>query len=317
MSGRKTRLHIVILVILTMALLLISCSQNLPVSTPEAPEVTQTDPPEESPGAENTPPTTEPVETAPVEPLPPTPEETTPAEEPDPAITEQPEETGDPNATEDPDHIVTPPEGYVRQEPTGNVVPARTPVDNSFFRDAAFVGNSLVEGLQLFSGITECDYYAATSLSVLGVDSVNAITLDNGMSGTIIQGIAQKPYAKVYILLGINEIGCDVGYFKQAYGKMLDTICALQPDADIYIMSITPVSYAKSSTSDIFNMTRVNSFNNALVELAGEKGVWYLDLCEALAGPDGYLPAEVTSDGVHFSASQYGVWADYLRSHYV
>jgi hypothetical protein len=82
-------------------------------------------------------------------------------------------------------------------------------------------------------------------------------------------------------------------------------------------MSLTPVSYNKSSTSDTFNMTRVKEFNGALHELAEEKECYYLDLCTALAGSDGYLPADVTSDGVHFSLSVYADWADYLRTHYV
>jgi len=225
-----------------------------------------------------------------------------------------PEETPSPSPSPPP----SPEEGvYVRQVPEGADVPERTPLDNTFFSDAAFIGNSLIEGLRLFSGITECDYYAATSMSVMGVDSVLAVTLDNGSTGTILQGVAQKPYAKVYILLGINEIGCETSYFKEAYGNMLDSIRASQPDADIYIMSLTPVSYYKSSTSDLFNMTRINAYNKALHELAEEKSCFYLDICSALAGPDGYLPADVTSDGVHFSAAQYAVWADYLRSHYV
>jgi lysophospholipase L1-like esterase len=219
---------------------------------------------------------------------------------------------------ETPTPTPTPEEGvYVRQVPEGADVPERTPLDNTFFSDAAFIGNSLIEGLRLFSGITECDYYAATSMSVLGVDSVPAVTLDNGATGTILQGVAQKPYAKVYILLGINEIGCETSYFKDAYGDMLDSIRDSQPDADIYIMSLTPVSYDKSSTSDLFNMTRISAYNKALRELAEEKGCFYLDICSALAGPDGYLPADVTSDGVHFSAAQYAVWAEYLRTHYV
>jgi len=305
----KKRLPVLLL---TLVLLLVSCSQSLPANTP--PPVV---PPAVSPGPSGEPP-------AEVTPVP----AETPVVSETPAVTEEPVPTESPDAqpspsAEDPvpSDPVVPTDahgGYVRQEPTDAFVPAREAVDDSFFQDAAIVGNSLIEGLQMFSGISTCDYYAATSMSVLGVDSVQAIVLDNGMYGTIMQAIAQKSYAKVYILLGINEIGSDVGYFKQAYGKMLDGVRELQPGADIYIISITPVSYAKSSSSDIFNMTRVNAFNNALIELAGEKDrVWYLDVCEALAGPDGYLPAGVTSDGVHFSADQYLIWADYLRTHYV
>ncbi|MGE4353972.1 MAG: GDSL-type esterase/lipase family protein, partial [Oscillospiraceae bacterium] len=177
------------------------------------------------------------------------------------------------------------------------------PVDDEFFSDAAFLGNSLVDGFRLFSGLNNCDYYAATSMTVTA-------------AGPLIDQMAEKQYGKVYILLGINEIGYDVDYFKGLYADMLDRIRDTQPDADIYIMSLTPVSAYKSANSNTFNMTRVKAYNDALYALAKEKDCWYLDICTALAGDDGYLPSNVTSDGVHFAAEHYKVWLEYLRTHY-
>ena len=196
-------------------------------------------------------------------------------------------------------------------------VPLRPEAEDDFFSDAAFVGNSLMDGFRLFTGLDTCDYYAATSMTVLGMSSTYAVLLGNGSYGTIMQAIAQKQYGKVYIMLGINEIGYDVSYFKELYKKMLDEISALQPDADIYIMSLTPVSAYKSSTSNVFNMERVTAYNKALHELAEEKGCYYLDICAALSDDAGYLPSKVTSDGVHFSTSHYLVWLDYVKTHYI
>ena len=200
---------------------------------------------------------------------------------------------------------------------TGPDVPEREAVNDDFFSDAAFMGNSLMDGFRLFSGLTTCDYYAATSMTVVAADSKNCITLENGNSGTLVDGLTQKPYGKIYILLGINEIGYDVKTFTDLYGKMLDTIIAAQPDCDIYIMGLTPVSAAKSSSSDTFNMTHINEYNTALHQLAADKGCYYLDLVSALAGPDGYLPADKTTDGIHFSADVYKTWLNFVKTHYV
>ena len=202
-------------------------------------------------------------------------------------------------------------------EVTGPDVPLQPEAEDDFFSDAAFVGNSLMDGFRMFSGLTTCDYYAVTSMTVVGMDSSYCITLDNGNAGTIMQGLAQKEYGKIYILLGINEIGFETSYFKGLYGDMLDEIQEIQPDADIYIMSLTPVSAYKSSTSDTFNMTRVDAYNEALYELAEEKDCYYLDICSALADESGYLPSDETSDGVHFSADLYKVWLNYVKTHYV
>lgn len=186
----------------------------------------------------------------------------------------------------------------------GPDLPERDPVDDDFFSDAAFLGNSLVDGFRIFSGLTTCDVFASTSMTVLGV-------------GDLLSQMSQQQYGKVYILLGINEIGYDADYFKGLYGDMLDKIESGQPDADIYIMGLTPVSSQKSSGDSTFNMDRINLYNEKLYELADERGHYYVDLCDALADDTGYLPADVTSDGVHFAASHYTVWRDYLKTHYV
>lgn len=202
-------------------------------------------------------------------------------------------------------------------EKSGPDVPLADAADDSFFEDAAFMGNSLMDGFRMFSGLTTCDYYAATSMTVTGATSVNCVALDNGNQGTMIDGLTQKEYGKIYILLGINEIGMDVSYFTDLYGQMLDILIDAQPDCDIYIMGLTPVSYLKSSSHESFNMTRITTYNEALYQLAADKGCYYLDLVEALSDSSGYLPAEETSDGIHFSAGLYQKWLEYVKTHYV
>ena len=236
------------------------------------------------------------------------PEETPSAapDESDAAPEETPSDTPeDPENTEEqtPPDEETPEPVEETPEPVGPVVQYGEPVEDDWFSDAAFLGNSLVDGFRLFSGLNCCDYYAATSMTVLG-------------AGPLISQMAAKQYGKVYILLGINEIGFDADYFKEQYASMLDTIMEQQPDADIYIMGISPVSEHKSTTDSTFTMDRVRLYNEKLCELAEEKGCYYVDLVEALADETGYLPADVTSDGVHFSASHYQVWLEYLRTHH-
>ena len=204
------------------------------------------------------------------------------------------------------------PSGY-----SGPDVPQRDAVGADYFSDSAFMGNSLMEGFKMFSGLTTCDYYSATSMTVLAASSKKCITLANGNPGTLVEGICQKPYGKIYIELGINEIGSDSNTFASDYGAMLDTIIAAQPDSKIYVMGLTPVTAAKSSGSDVFNMDRVKLYNDALRQLASDKHCYYLDLVGALAGEDGYLPADESPDGVHFSTKTYAKWLSYLETHYV
>ena len=199
---------------------------------------------------------------------------------------------------------------------TGPDIPPRERAGDEFFADACFIGNSLVDGLKLFSGLKTCDFYAVTSLSVFTAGTSHAIRLDGGGMGTVFQAAAQRDYGKIYILFGINEIGYDTSFFRDMYASMVDKLAAIHPAADIYIMSLSPVSAVKSNTSPVFTMARVREYNAALYELAAEKECYYVDLVDALADGTGYLPENETWDGVHLTVGYYKVWTEYLRTRY-
>lgn len=235
----------------------------------------------------------------------------------DPALSNDPNlEVRPPEIKSTPAPAAVDPEPSPEPIPEPPVIPLRDPAEDEFFENSAFMGNSLMNGFELYSGLTTPDYYTATSMTVLGATSKYCVTLENGNAGTMVDGLTQKQYDKIYILLGINEIGMDVSYFIDQYSDMLDTIMEAQDNCTIYIMGITPVSMAKSSSNTSFNMTRVKEYNDALFQLASDKGCYYMDLVEALADETGYLPANETTDGIHFSANLYTVWVDYVRTHY-
>lgn len=199
---------------------------------------------------------------------------------------------------------------------SGPDLTAQEEMDDSFFENAAILGNSLVDGLRMYSNLKSLNYFCGTSVSVISATMTRNMGLKNGSTGTLVQALCQDPHDKIYIELGINEIGSDVNYFTDVYRDMLDTIIEAQPDADIYILSILPVTKSKSDSSTVFNMTRVNMYNEALHALAEEKQCYYMDLCSALQGDDGYLPSEWSGDGVHLHAQYYAVWEKCMRTMY-
>jgi len=211
---------------------------------------------------------------------------------------------------------LTPSEESVIEPPFSPDLEEREPVEDSFFDDTAFLGNSLVRGLELYGGMTGGDFCAITSTSVVNIDVFRGADLKNGMKGTLLQMLFQEQYKKIYILLGINEISFETDFFIEAYGEMLDKIEANEPDAQIYIMSLTPVTRAKAEEK-IFTPEKLAAYNAALYNLAQERGYYYVDLMDALADEEGFLPDGTSEDGVHMKRSKYIEWADYLRTHYV
>ena len=190
------------------------------------------------------------------------------------------------------------------------------PVEDSFFDDTAFVGNSLVRGLELYGGMKGGDFRAVTSTTVVNIDMNRTVDLKDGTKGTLLQKLFEKQYGKIYILLGINEISFEPEYFAELYSEMLDKIAENEPDADIYIMGLSPVTRTKAAEK-VFTPERIAAYNEALYALALERECYYVDLMAALSDEEGYLPEEKSVDGVHLVRSKYVEWADYLRTHYV
>ena len=175
-------------------------------------------------------------------------------------------------------------------------------MEDEYFSDALFVGNSLVHGLWAFGGIKSASYAAATSASVVNLDRVKneAFWGDPETAPSVMEAIYQGSYGKIYVLLGINEIGFEPPDFVAIYSGLLDTFESIHPDAEIYIMGLTPVTAKKDACGYPFTMERILSYNEALRALAAERECWYVDLCEAMGGEDGFLEEEVSTDGVHY-----------------
>ena len=86
--------------------------------------------------------------------------------------------------------------------------------------------------------------------------------------------------------------------------------------SQIFIQSILPVTMEKSlSENGIYANGKIDRYNRALMEYCKKKGLPFVNVAEALKGADGALPADASSDGMHFGPSYYEKWFDYLRSH--
>ena len=190
----------------------------------------------------------------------------------------------------------------------------RARADDSFFADTAILGNSLIVGLGSYSNLKAPDYYCVTSMSVISALNTKNVRLNSGAYGTYLDAMAQKQYGKIYIELGINEIYLSTDSFIKYYRTILDKVRATQPNAEIYIMAVTPTSRSKIGTS--YNREKIMMYNKALHQLAADWGCWYLDDFTPLADSSGYLPSSDTFDGIHFTVAKYRVWEELIRTHY-
>ncbi len=185
------------------------------------------------------------------------------------------------------------------------------PVNNSYFDNALFIGDSLTDGFRIHAGLLNATFLSGTSMTVSGLAS-----REYQPGVTMLDKIKQGGFSKVYIMLGINEniVMEHKDSFISSYSNLLDTIRTSNPEALIYIQSILPVTEKMDTEGRITNQV-INAFNDGLYKLAINKMVYYLDINDSLADKSGKLPEYAATDGVHLKKEYYLKWLDYLKCH--
>lgn len=195
-------------------------------------------------------------------------------------------------------------------------VPAGSAVDNSYFDDAVFIGDSRTQGFIIYNGLSNATAYMDKGLKVDTAFTKADIEV-NGVKMSAMDALAQNTaFHKVYVMLGINELGWAYSdIFIEKYGNLVDKIKEINPNAEIYLQSLLPVSQEKSNSDAVYNMDKINEYNSLIQKMAEEKKVYYLNVAEAVADSSGYLPAEASTDGVHLNKEYCAKWLDYLKGH--
>ena len=189
--------------------------------------------------------------------------------------------------------------------------------DDSYFEDAAFVGDSRTDGLQLYGGIHAGTYLCKTSMSVFHADDSDYTVTVDGQAVTVLQALRAKQYGKVYIMLGLNELGYPSSSYEKQLNAFLDEVIAAQPDAVIYLELMPPVNDAMTGP-DWQKNSNVDVFNEINTRAAADKHIALLNVAEVYRDENGQLKEEYASgDGCHFKAEAYPYWADYLRTHII
>ena len=188
-------------------------------------------------------------------------------------------------------------------------------VTDDYFKDAAFIGNSLTEGLFFYTDIGElADGFYSTGLNVSSAQ--DEVFIEGGY--TLHQKLTSKTYGKIYIMMGLNEIGWpDPDSFIEYYEVLIRQILRDCPGAIIYVQSILPVSAARSAEGDEITNENIRYFNRYIQDMVDRNGWVYLNVWEAIANPDGVLDADATPDGIHFGSNYMEKWIAYLKQHAV
>ena len=197
-----------------------------------------------------------------------------------------------------------------------STVPESERADSSYFDDAAFVGDSITNGIKSYGLMNNTTVIANTGLNPSTILTDAKINM-GGTYVTALEALGMTQPAKIYVMQGSNGIAWfDLETFVDLYAQLIDSILEQHPDSVVYVQSILPVTQSYSDADNDISNAKIRQYDEAIRQMAIEKGVHYLNVAEALSDETGALPEEASPlDGMHFGPTYYNKWFDYLKTH--
>ncbi len=203
-------------------------------------------------------------------------------------------------------------------------------VDDSFFDDAVFIGDSISLKLQRYvqymrksdpSFMGKAKFLVAGSLgSGNALWKVSDESVHPSYQGTKMRledSVALTGAKKVYIMLGINDVTLHgVEGSVENMKTLIGLILKKSPEVEIYVQSATPrIAAMKNNPTNM----ALFEYDLRLYEMCVEQGWNFVDVASVMRDGKGNLPDAYCSDaptmGMHFTNEACQVWVDYLRTH--
>ena len=158
--------------------------------------------------------------------------------------------------------------------------------------------------MEIYELLDNTDYFAKIGLNVTDASKV---AMTNGTVPVIDELNNGKQYNRIFMMFGENELNWpSIDTFKADYAKLIKKAKRYHPSAQIYVLSVTPVSKtADAQQNEGVTKEAIESFNEQLKDIAEENNATNVELFTALSNSDGFLPEDAATDGIHFGEDYY------------
>lgn len=186
---------------------------------------------------------------------------------------------------------------------------------NDYFDDALFIGDSRVEGLYLYGGLENATFAYKRGCSVSYIPT-GALNVTASTTSTLANILSSKKFGKVYIMVGVNELGGgSPAYYGSHYKALVDMILAYQPDTIVFMFGTMYVTKAYSDSSNTINNDNIDSRSCRVAAIADGIHTFYLDMNPSVADETGYVNPNFSWDGIHLKPEYYENWVQFMREH--
>lgn len=186
-------------------------------------------------------------------------------------------------------------------------------VEADYFDDALFIGDSRTVGLYEYGNLKNATYFASTGLSVFQAFENPVEVIDYGEI-LLTDLLEQADFKKVYIMLGVNELGYGHDSIVNKYSELVETVITMKPEAIIYLQANLHMTKEGSDADDTFNNKNIDLLNDSIKEMTNNETIFYIDVNEIFDDETGNLDPELTSDHSHVRGKHYAEWSDWLMT---
>ncbi len=179
------------------------------------------------------------------------------------------------------------------------------------FADALFIGDSRTVGLMEYGNLGDALVFANTGMNVFEVGKAQVKT-SAGKKQTLDEVLSEQQFGKIYIMLGLNELGYPPQSIVKKYRSVLEEIKEKQPSALIFLQANLHVSAKRSASSDIYNNGKIDQLNHEIEAMTDNSRVFYLDINPMFDDGAGNLDASYTADDAHVLGKYYDDWTGWL-----
>ena len=170
----------------------------------------------------------------------------------------------------------------------------------SYDADVVFFGASITSDGKWF------EYFDALKICNLGKSGDRLET----MLWRVPQITAVHP-KKIFLPMEQNDMhDLSVEEIEKVYNVLLDSIVKSNPQATIYLESLTPLNECQFKR--VCDNKKIKKVNEVIRRVATERGFKYIDVY-SIYEQDGQMPMALSTDGQHLKLEAYGRWAETLR----
>ena len=176
---------------------------------------------------------------------------------------------------------------------------------------ALFIGDSRTVGLAEYANLDGAHFFASVGMSVYNVWEAE-VSVPTVGKVSLKELLKHGQYGKIYIMLGINELGCNRSRTLTKYGDLVSSVRLMQPQACVILMANLHVTRTRSEKDKYINNPAIDRFNDETSAFADNETVFFLDANGLFDDADGNLSEEKSADNAHLKAKYCREWGNWI-----